>query len=302
MAWGKGRRVGGVLALAAALCFALLGWASPRTAIDDRGVEIRLDEEPVRIVVVGSSYAQLLVDLGAMHRIVAAASSPDNPDEVAELPSVGPAFGPSIERILALDPDLVVGATDWNGDRQRLEAAGIPVFSLPWFHGLDDILRAVHAMGDLIGAAEAADRLATSLAARVQVLEAGVARGPALRIAFVYAPVPDALYAMGTGTPEDDLILRAGGINVFGDVEGTVQISSEALFHRTIDVLVTDPHHIDALGQNALLSSLPAVAHDRLISIPAHWTGSTRIVDALARLVEALYDIEHASAPLEGDG
>jgi ABC-type Fe3+-hydroxamate transport system substrate-binding protein len=102
----------------------------PVTVIDDRGVEVTIDSQPNRIVVAGIPlYTEILIDLGALDRLIAVAGSPDNPPEVADFPTVGPSFSPNVEVIISLDPDLVLGPGDWGGERGKLESAGITVLT-----------------------------------------------------------------------------------------------------------------------------------------------------------------------------
>ncbi len=99
----------------------------PVTVIDDRGLEIRIEQQPNRIVVAGIPlYTEIVIDLGALDRLIAVASSPDNPPEVANLPTVGPSFSPNVEVILSLEPDLVLGPGDWGERGANLSQQGSP--------------------------------------------------------------------------------------------------------------------------------------------------------------------------------
>ena len=280
--------LGVLMALATAAC------AAPVSVIDDRGRTITLVERPERIVAIGAFYVQTVLDLAALDRLVGVADSPDNPSSVDGIPSVGPVHSPSTERIVACNPDLVLGATDWNGDRSALEAVGVTVYTAPWFTGIDAVLQAVDDIGTLIGlpleAHSLVERLARAiLGVELRVLVETVSEPP--RAAVVYAFGADSFYGMGTGTPEHELLLRARCVNALSGVSGFAQISIESLIAADPMFIITDPTQLSHFTDHPILRGLSAVRDGKLIGIPAHLFGSTQIAAAFARMVEALYDL-----------
>ena len=239
----------------------------PISVIDDRGETIVIDVLPARIVAVGALYAEIVVDLGALDRLVAVADSPDNPAVTSDLPSVGSTYAPNVEWILSQEPDLVLGATDWGGERPALEAAGIPVLTTPLLTGVIDIFDSIHTVGTAIGkAAESA--------------------------VLIGRQADDPPYAAGTGAIEHELILRAGGVNVFADVIEFPPVSFEALLARDPAVIFTAPSQIVNFTENPLLQGVAAVRDGRVVGIRGSDVTSTRVVDALRAIIQALHGIE----------
>jgi len=286
------RRAGFALALTLGVLLvpAVAADRLPRSAVDDRGRTIALDAAPKRIVAIGAFYAQAVADLGAADLLVGLADSPDNPLELDGVPSVGPSYAPSVERIVALSPDLVLGATDWNGDREALELAGIVVYSAPWFTTLESILSGIESIASVLDREPMAATLTGSIARRILELEAEALWRPPVRAAYVYGGASDELYAVGQGTPEDELLARAGGTNLFADLTGYVRISVEALLAADPDVIVGDPTQLRGFEQDPTLATLRAVRGGRLIGIPSRLVGSTRVAEAFAALVAGLGD------------
>ena len=262
----------------------------PTSVVDDRGQEIVIRAEPQRIVAVGALYAQVLVDLGAMDRLVGIADSADNPAEVLGFASVGPTFAPSIEAILALDPDLVLGATDWGGERPAIEAAGVPVLTTPLLASLSDVLASIVSIGTAVGTADSAAALAESIAMRIIALESEILSRSTVPAAFLYMSAPnDPPYVAGSGTIEGELILRAGGVNVFSDVPSFPQVSIEELLARDPQVIFTDPSQVSFVLTSSHLRGSSAVVSGRVIGIHASLATSTRVADVLAWMIEALH-------------
>lgn len=276
-------------------------WAFPVTVTDDRGKEVAIPAEPRRIVALLPLYAEILVDLGADDRIVGLADSPDNPPELSDLPSVGPSFSPSVEAIVALDPDLVLGA--WGDVRDKLEDLGIVVLTVGgpggYIRGIVDIFDAIRTVGIAVGYEARAAALVGSIAEEIVRIEARVLGLPPVKAAFLYMSAPDAApWVAGKGTPENELILRAGGTNIFGDLTGFPQASLEGLILRDPEVIFTDPSQVKNVLESTLLEGLSAVSAGKVYGIKASAAISTRVAEVLRGIAELL----HPEAFAEGGG
>jgi len=292
------RRTQVIAAVVAGALFAVaLASGFPVTVVDDRGQEITISEWPERIVVAGTTlYTEILLDIGAGDRIVGVTSSPNNPPEVAGLPQVGPSYSPSVEAILALGPDLVLGA--WGATREGLEAAGVTVLTTGWITGLSDIFKTIRTVGLAVGSPAEADRLIGRIAEEVVEIESKVFGLPPVRAAFLYMSGPDTPpYAAGAGSVESELILRAGGANVFADVAGFPQVSLEELVKRDPQVIFTDPAQVENIYGSKVLLGISAVEEKRVYGIKASAVTSTRVAEALAEMALRL----HPEAFARGD-
>lgn len=276
-----------VLCVAAAY---LITTGYPVTILDDRGVEITLSSMPKRIITVTALYAQIVIDLGAIDRLVAMADSPNNPLSAASLPSVGPTYAPSVETIIALEPSLVLGATDWGGERAALENSGITVLTLPILSSVADVLAAIRSIGHAIGANTEAVILVDRIVDDIARTESRVLGRTPVRAAFLYPPsLGVGPYVAGSDCIESELISRAGGINVFADVKGFPQVNIEDVLLRNPDVIFTDPAQISFITDDPLLSFVSAVASGRVIAISASAAASTQVADVLAAMAAALH-------------
>jgi len=277
----------------------LLGLAAsaqkyPVTVVDDRGFEIRIERQPSRIVVAGVPlYTEILIDLGALDRLIAVAESPDNPPEVADFPTVGPSFSPNVEVILSLEPDLVLGPGDWGGERSKLELAGITVLTTPLISSIPDIFSTIRTVGTVLGLREGAEVLIGQIAEEIITIEASTLAEETVRAAFLYASVPDTPpYAAGSSAVENELILRAGGRNVFCDVQGFPQVSLEEIVSRDPEVIFTAPSQIENITSNTLLKIVSAVKNGRVYGVNAAGITSTRVAGALKQMSEFLHPEE----------
>ncbi len=282
----------GVL-LVVAFSTLILGQQFPLQVADDRGSQVTIENRPTHIVSIGSLYTEIVVDLNATAQLVAVASTPNNPSEVADLPKVGPSYSPNVEVIVSMSPDLVLGATDWGGERSALENAGIAVLTTSTIRTIPDILDTIRTVGTAIGKQTAATDMIGNIAEKLIRIETAVLGLPSVNAAFLYAGNPP--YAAGTGAVENELIFRAGGNNVFVDVNGFPQVSVEQIVSRNPSVIFTDPSQISAIIGNPLLQSVAAIQNEQVYGVKASSVASTRVADTLQRMTNLLHPTDETS-------
>ena len=98
----------------------LLAFASQAFAVrvtDDRGVTLDIAAPPQRIVSMLPSLTETVCELGACARLVGIDDYSNFPARVLSLPRLGGLEDTSIERVVALKPDLVLLASSSAGIR-----------------------------------------------------------------------------------------------------------------------------------------------------------------------------------------
>ncbi len=282
-------------AILASLLVCVLGAGAvgfPVIVHDDRGMEIEFSAPPERVVVLSALYGEILVDLGAAELIVGVADSPDNPGELRDLPAVGPSFSPSVENIIALQPDLVLGA--WGDVRARLEDAGFRVLTAGQEGGfiaaISDIFATIRTVGTAVGRGHLANTLVGEIATEIVLVESAVLERERVAAAFLFMGAPDTPpYAIGRASVENELLLRAGGENVFADVLGFPQVSLEEVLARDPEVIFTDPTQVENVMESRQLREVTAIREGRVYEIGAAETTSTRVARALRELARWLH-------------
>lgn len=256
-----------LLLAAAAACGGREG-ASPRQpdAVDDYGAAIVAAPPARRIVSLNPTTTELLFALGAGDRLVGRSRWDQWPPQAQRVAEVGDAIRPSVERILAARPDLVIlyASGDNRAAAATLADAGIRVVALR-IDRIADFDRSVRIVGALAGrdaeAAAAADSLRRSL--------------DAVRLALRDAPRPrvflhawdNPLMAIGGGSYLSELVEVAGGRNVYADrAEPSPQVSFEDLLRRDPDVILAGPTEVARLAADARWRALRAVREGRVMA------------------------------------
>ncbi|GJG86166.1 ABC transporter substrate-binding protein [Gemmatimonadetes bacterium T265] len=207
------------------------------TVTDDGGRPVHLAGPARRVVCLIPSATETLVALGAADRLVGRTRY-DVAPEVAALPSVGGGLDPSVEAIVALRPDLVLG---WENDRrgevrEKLASLGIPVFSLRTEDTVD-VFRNLAAIGRLAGRDSAAAAVAASIHHDFDAVRRSVAGRPRPRVFYVVSNDPP--MTAGPQTFVAQLVGLAGGQSIFPDVrQSWPTVSMEEIVRRAPDLVV----------------------------------------------------------------
>lgn len=190
--------------------------------------------------------------------------------ELAGLPRVGGLFNPSLEAILALEPDLVVWvpSAQQRDLRERLQALGVEVLVLDNIT-LPQVLDSIGQLGARLSReAQARERVRAIRAAFTREERRG-ARGPHPRTVLVLQRDP--LFVVGGGSFLDAMLRAAGAENAAaGFDEAYPRVGVEWLI-ATSPQLILDaaPGPERAREHWSRWPSLPAVAEGRVVTVPA---------------------------------
>lgn len=245
--------------------------ASPVCATDDLGKEICLEQPAQRIAALSPGATELAWAAGAGDQVVAVVAYSDYPPAAKEVTSVGSHTRMDMERLLELQPDLVIGWVTGNPTEQlaTLREMGVPVFSIEprSFEAVSDTIERLSTLAgtEAAGFAEA-ERFRkgiTDLRARFSGADA---------VPVFYQVWDEPLMTVNRDHLIGEMIELCGGDNVFGHLERLVpRISAEA-------VIAANPEAILAGGMGEenrhwltrwqSFPSLTATERDNLFFIP----------------------------------
>ena len=262
---------------------------------DELGREIHVANFPARRVVsIAASTTELLYALGAGDTLVGADVYSDYPEAARNLPRVGGETDPSVEKIVALRPDIVVTETTANRQEtaEQLERLGIPTF-VTHVQSLRDLDRAIRDLGMLVGHETQADTLVRDLHARFDAIREQSKNLP--RVPTLVVVWSDPLFVVGRETFTSELIALAGGQNVTDDAgAGFPKYSLERVLRHAPAVIIAGSHKTDT--RNTLdywqrWPDLPAVRDGRVIGLDGDliFRPGPRLADGAARLFEVIH-------------
>lgn len=259
---------------------------------------------PRRIVSLIPAVTEILFRLDAGDRLVGRTRWGVHPPAARRVPDVGDGIRPSLEAVLAREPDLVIlydGETNReSGD--RLRRLGVPTLALR-HDTLEDLRRNVLRLGGIVGCPDGARALADRISGELAAVTRVVEDRPRIRV--YYDAWADPPMTIGGGSFINSLLAIAGGDNVFGDLDlAAPRVSLEAIIDRDPDrVLVSVAP--EALGRRPDVATrhgwerIPAVAAGRISTLDRDVVSrlGPRVAQAAWSIAEALHGALPRVAP-----
>jgi iron complex transport system substrate-binding protein len=268
----------------------------PRTLVDDAGNAVTIGAEPKRIVALSPASVETLASLGAAARVVGIAECTCTPASLSTIPIVATYAGTSVEKIIALAPDVVFVAGAGFTPQEAIDAlvaAGLTVVDIEP-QGVAGVLRSIRLIGDVAGASVAAVRLVDGVRADLDRLAALVAARPHPKV-FYEIDATGALYGLAPDDYAAELVRLAGGEPVTSGSNGVYEISLERLIVEAPTViLLGDAAYgttVEAVAARPGWASIPAVVQGAIRPIDGDLvtTPGPRIADALRALIAAIH-------------
>ena len=189
--------------------------------VDVTGVEVEVVAKPKRIVALVPSDAEMLFDLGFGENVVGVNDWAEYPQEVKDIEKIG-GSPLNIEKILSLNPDFILGNYGLAPNEiEQLRKLGLVVLAINPTD-LDSTLEAYLLVGRALGTEENAQSIVEELRERQRNLQV-LARKPKVFVEIWNDP----LMTAGKGTLWDDVITKAGGINVGASALGAFPVFNE---------------------------------------------------------------------------
>lgn len=299
----RGHRAGLLpLTLTVALLAACIG-ARAVEVTDSTGRTVQLDKPAQRIVALAPHIVENLFSAGAGEQLVGVVSYSNYPAAATRIPIVGGYHAFSLEKILALQPDLIVTWAEGNGDNaaRPFEALGVPVY-IDEPRQLEDVARSIRNLGILSGNAGHADSVADQFLHRLKQLRQQHAT---LRKVSVFYQV----WNKPLQTINDEHIISAvisvcGGHNIFNDTPVIApKVSVESVISRNPETIIAsgmDQARPEWLDEWLQYPDMTAVRKNNLYFIPPDilQRHTVRILQGAEQMCDSLQTArQHLSAP-----
>jgi iron complex transport system substrate-binding protein len=254
------------------------GVAAAFSITDDRGMTFDFEGPVDTIISLAPSNTEIIFFVGAGDKLIGRTEYCNYPEEVSSVESIGGFWDPDKERVVILDPDVVL-ATDMHvstGDAEWLEDQGLTVVVLAP-QDMDGIMDNIRLVGKLTGNEAVTDQKTAELEARVDyVTERTAALGEAEKPRMLHVTWHDPLWTVGSDNYLNTVIGMAGGVNIFADVSGDVQVDMELAVTRDPQVItVIGSHGIDTNSYDFIIAE-----DSPFVETEAYKDGRIFVVDA----------------------
>lgn len=254
---------------------------------DDFGRTVTIEAIPERIISLSPTNTEILFAIGAGDRVIGVTEYCNYPEEAKEREKIGGVSTVSIEKVVSLQPDLVLG-DELNGRYtfERLEELNITIVGLNP-ENISEILDNVMLVGTITGEEKNASSLVAAMNRRIEEIKTKTRDVKRPKVAHITWHNP--IWVTGSGTVQDELIEIAGGENAFSDLKDWDTVSLEKFIDRNPDVIIVSVGHgvaemapYEYILNEERLKVVDAVKNERVYTINADIASRAgpRIVDA----------------------
>lgn len=267
---------------------------NPYEIIDDFGNLIVFDKPPKRIISLAPSNTEILFAIGAGEKVVGVTTFDDYPKEALEIERIGDYNGVNLERIIELEPDLVINYGDGvTEENSRLLEAGIQIAGFEP-ESIEEIFDVILRIGEITDNKQGALNVIDEMEEKQKQLLEKVKGLEAKTVFFEIWHEP--LMAAGPGSFTDGLIKLAGGINVAADAEGEYpQFDLEQLIEKNPQVYITaddlPEKTIESIKNRPGFSEIDAIKNENIYMVDGNIISrpGPRIIQALELIIDAIY-------------
>ena len=239
--------------------------ATTDTVTDDYGRTVVVPSAPQRVVSLSPAVTEIIYALGAGDLLVGRTDFCTYPPEAMNIPSIGGISNLNIEKILSLNPDLVIsGSMVGKKVTDQMDAMGTPmvcVIEKPHFEALYDNILTI---GKLVGKEHEADSLNTLLHDRASQLN--TEHSTLNTCYYVVGFGAGGNFTAGGNTFINDIIRMAGGRNIAEDIDGW-SYSLEALVKEDPDYIIVRREDSAAFCSMKPYNTLRAVREGHVVGI-----------------------------------
>jgi iron complex transport system substrate-binding protein len=202
------------------------------------GETLSLSAPATRIITLAPNLAELVFAAGAGDHLQAVVEYSDFPAAVLQIPRIGDAFRIDLERIIELQPDLVIAWKTGNPQAalQKLEKLGINVWQMEITRP-EEIADAVEIISLAAGTQAHGQAVAQQLRNKLSALsKENAGKTP---VAFFYQIAPRPLYTVNGRHIISRSMEICGGQNVFADLQALApQVSRESVILANPQVMI----------------------------------------------------------------
>ena len=239
----------------------------PISITDSERNEVFIEKEPQRIVSVAPNLTEVLCELGCFDRLVARSNYCDYPAEVLDIESVGELDNPDIEKILSLEPDLILASTHFSDENaKKITELGIPVLFLHDEQNMNGMYNIVGKIGLAVNKNKEANICIESMKSKISDTQKRVEDKEKPSVYYVIGFGEYGDYTATGDTFISEIIETAGGDNIGKESSGWY-FSLEQLIEDDPDYILLPDYYYDEFITAENYCNLTAVKEGKVIVV-----------------------------------
>lgn len=267
----------------------------PLSIVDDTGTTVILKSKPERIVSLLPSSTEIMTALG--YYPVAVTKWDNYPADVQEKAEFvfQDSLNPNLEQFIKLEPDLIFFYQTTPQNITKIRNLGIPVVIFD-SQSISQTYEAISKTGQILDRQQEASQLINQMKEKEQALRDKISQLSPDEKRKVWLEVDNQLYTAGRDTFLNEIITKAGGINIAEDVQGWGQFNNEQILSRNPDIILVtygswDANAVKNIKERKGWQNINAVKNNRIMELDNDIISrpGPRIIEGLELTAKAIY-------------
>lgn len=239
----------------------------PLDITDSTGNVVTIGSEPQKVVSVAPNLTELMYDINAGDKLVGRSEYCDYPAEVSEIETVGNMQTPDIEKIISLDPDVVIVSMLFDDEStKKLDDLGIKVVTLYEEKSVAGVYDLISTLGAIMNRNSEAEACVADMKEMISSVEVAVSGLEAPTVYYVVGYGEYGDYTAGGDTYVGGMIEMAGGDNIAKDISGWT-ITLEEIVEADPEIIIISEWMKDDFVNSPNYSVLTAVKEGHVYTI-----------------------------------
>lgn len=270
----------------------------PIVVEDQMERKITIEKVPKRIISLSPSNTEIVYALDLEEKLVGVTEFCDYPEAAKSKEKVGGYDEPNIEKIISLEPDLVLATAAHQKPVEKMTKLNIPCIVLDP-QNIDEMLESIIIIGKASGTKSDADKVVEDLKNRIKNIEEKTFDIPDSKKPKVYYELwHSPITTVGPGTFIDDIIHKAGGKNIASDADKAYpQYSQEKILAKDPEIIIYSYHGSSKQSKEDILErpgweTVNAIKHNRVF-----YVNEDILLRPTPRLIDGLEEVANIIRP-----
>ncbi len=191
------------------------------TIIDSKERTVTIKEEPLRVISLAPSVTETIFALNAGDKLIGRTDYCDYPSQVDQIDSIGTLYKPNIEKIVSLNPDLIIASTHFNDEYLiKLAELSITVVIVDNQANIQGVFKNITDIGLLLNREKESKKLVDSMEKKISEIQGKISGQPKPSVYYVVGYGEYGDYTAGGDTFISEMLTLAGGNNIAMDSKG----------------------------------------------------------------------------------
>lgn len=211
--------------------------------IDSKGREVQVKKNINSIISLAPNLTEIIFELNAADKLIGRTDYCDYPSDVSNIESIGTLFDPDIEKIVELNPDIVIASSHFKQEiLLKLEEIGLTVVIIQEEGSFSGVYKTIEDIGLLINRKTESEKLIMDMKTRVSNITNKVSgkQKPVVYYVVAYGEYGD--FTAGGDTFISELIELSGGTNAAKEISGW-SYSLEKIIEDNPDIFICSKYN-----------------------------------------------------------